>query len=92
MSIKEMTVQAVSSPKVAIAVSSVTAGTGIGTIYDVVPMVAGVIASLAAATLSVILSRYWILKMRIMLEEDKERKENARLRALKGEWVRRADD
>ena len=92
MSSKELIAQVVSSPKAAIAVSTATAGTGIGTLIDAIPAAAGVFATLAGAILSIILARYWIVKTKFMIEAERERRDNARRRALRGEDVRRADD
>jgi len=99
MSAKELAVQVLSSTKVATAVPIATAAAGFGTATEIIPVIVGIITCMFGSVLSYILIRYWSvnlkkvqLELRMLKEKDLRAKENARLRELKGEVVRRDDD
>ena len=91
------------SPKPAIAVAMSTTGTGMGTIFDLIPDDIGKLATLIGIVLSSVLiythtrrmmmdSKKSKLELEILKEKRREQIENARKRASAGEPVRRDYD
>ena len=99
MSVKEELVQLAHNPKIASGVSALTTGTGVGTFLDWIPTDIGKLATLVGIVLSIILIRVHLagfkktqLEIKILKEEQKERRENARRRREAGEECRREED
>lgn len=99
MSAKELVQQALSSPKVAGVVSTVTTGTGLGTIFDWIPDDMGKLATLVGAILSLVLIRNHIktgkkldLQIRVLERREAERKKQVDDRRALGLDTLRAED
>lgn len=99
-----MTLQtAMDSPKLAVSVSALTTGSGLGTILDLIPNDIGKLATVVGIILSAVLifthlrkgcAEYTKTRLEIMILEEKEaeRIENATRRKSEGLPIRRESD
>lgn len=99
MSVKESLQELAQNPKIAAGVSTMTAGTGTGTMLDFIPGDIGKLATLVGIILSVILIRVHLinlkkskLELEIMKKKEAERLFDIELRRENGKPVRREED
>lgn len=99
MSVKEAIQELAHNPKIAAGVSTVTTGTGLGTVLDFIPDDIGKLATLIGIVLSFILIRvHWAglkkvqLEVSILKTQEAERVERAKARRKQGEALRRHED
>jgi len=101
--VNEQLQQLATNPKIASAVSAATTGTGLGTVFDLIPNDIGKLATLVGIVLStVLIYTHWRkgrieyrktqLEIFILREKEAGRLESARVRKESGEPTRRQGD
>ena len=102
MSVKEVVQELVMNPKTAHVTATITAGTGLGTILDLIPNDIGKLATVVGIVLSIVLIRnHWRkgrveytkiqLENQLMRQQIAEREEAALIRKAAGLPVRRGE-